>query len=399
MTNIELPCSNYALLAQFLLTSLRPFFWFGLIVIASFAVIQAQSVPSVALAALEDKTTEITKLQLSQSGAGDIPMPPNTPSAHASSLVPLSSAHSESLAVAWFAGERESAPDVRIAFSSFDREAQEWQPARHIASRESIGQSVGFGIRRLGNPVLWRDPVDRLHLFVVGTGLGGWAASRIIHLRQSGNAKALDSAEFTVRQVLPLSWFWNTSHLVRNAPLNLADGGAALPVYFEIGAKYPLIATISPQGEFAGVTRISSRRKLLQPALVAVDSQHWLAYMRMSGGSQRIAVAETRNGGQHWHDLPDLDLPNPNAAVAAIGLGKVQALAFNPSITTRDALSLALSKDGRNWTTAADIEKGAAGDEFSYPAMAWADNALWVSYTNRREKISWKRYVFAEESQ
>lgn len=347
--------------------------------------------------AFADKTDVPTKLQLNKSGAGDIPMPPDSPSAHASSLIPLSSIHSSSLAAAWFAGAHESAPDVRIAFSSFDHLKQSWTPARYIVSRESLGESLGFGIRRLGNPVLWKDAHDRLHLFVVGTGPGGWAASRILHLEQTNDASDLNQLAFKPRQVLPLSWFWNINHLVRNAPLPMADGSVALPIHFEIGAKYPVIARMSPTGDFTGITRISSRRNLLQPALVAIDSAHWMAYMRMSGGTHKIAVAETRDGGKHWLDLPDLPLPNPNAAVAATGFNGMQAIVFNPSINSRDTLSLAIATDGRNWTTIDDIEKGKAGDEFSYPAMAWADNALWVSYTNRREKISWRRFELAKD--
>lgn len=268
----------------------------------------------------------------------------------------------------------------------------------YVVERESLGASLGFGIRRLGNPVLWKDINDRLHLFVVGTGPGGWAASRIIHLEQVGDTSRLDNIEFKPRQVLPLSWFWNISHLVRNAPLPLVGGGAVLPVYFEVGAKYPVVAMLTASGDFKGMARISSRRNLLQPTLVPINEQNWLAYMRMSGGTQRIAVAETIDGGKHWRDLPDLSLPNPNAAVAALRVGDFHALALNPSVNSRGALSLMFSKDGRSWNMAAEIEKGTLGDEFSYPSMVWADNALWVSYTNRREKISWKRYEFAKES-
>ena len=381
------------------MVSRLPSFWFGLIAVAVLAVFEIKPAHTESAASIQTARQQHLPLQLVQSAQGDIPMPADAPSAHASSLVALPNHPTSAVAAAWFAGERESAPDVRIAFSSFDRASQQWTPAKYVVDRELLGASLGFGIRRLGNPVLWRDANDRLHLFVVGTGPGGWAASRIIHLQQQGNSSQLDDIGFRPRQVLPLSWFWNISHLVRNSPLPLADGGAVLPVYFEVGAKYPVIATLSASGDFTGMTRISSRRNLLQPALVPIDEQHWLAYMRMSGGTQRIAAAETRDGGQHWRDLPDLPLPNPNAAVAALSVGNVHALAFNPSINSRSVLSLALSKDGLDWSTIADVEKGAPGDEFSYPSLAWADDALWVSYTNRREKISWKRYEFVREAQ
>lgn len=374
------------------------FFWPCIATIAAIAAFEANSAHTQPRALIAQESKTFSQSQPTLSGEGDVPMPEDAPVAHASSLAPLPNQHPYALAAAWFAGERESAPDVRIAFSGFDRATQQWTPAKYVVDRESLGASLGFGIRRLGNPVLWRDANDRLHLFVVGTGPGGWAASRIIHLQQQGNSSQLDNIEFKPRQVLPLSWFWNISHLVRNAPLPLADGGAVLPVYFEVGAKYPAIATLSANGDFTGMTRISSQRNLLQPALTPINEQHWLAYMRMSGGTQRIAVAETLDGGKHWRDLPDLPLANPNAAVAAVRICDTHALAFNPAINSRDTLSLALSKDGHNWDTVAEIEKGTVGEEFSYPSMAWADNALWVSYTNRREKISWKRYKLAKES-
>lgn len=376
-----------------------PFFWPGLITIAAAAAFEVDLAQIQLRASIADASDKLSRFQTVISTQGDIAMPLDSPSAHASSLVTLPNRHPSALAAAWFAGERESAPDVRIAFSSFDRTSQQWTPARYVVDRESLGASLGFGIRRLGNPVLWKDRNDRLHLFVVGTGPGGWAASRIIHLQQKSETSSLDPIEFQPRQVLPLSWFWNISHLVRNSPLPLADGGMVLPVYFEVGAKYPVIANFSAHGDFTGTSRISARRNLLQPALVSLDENHWLAYMRMSGGSQRIAAAETLDGGRHWHDLPDLPLPNPNAAVAALSLSKVHVLAFNPSTNSRSVLSLALSKDGRDWSTVIDVDKGAPGDEFSYPSLAWANNALWVSYTNRREKISWKRYEFAKEAQ
>jgi predicted neuraminidase len=52
-----------------------------------------------------------------------------------------------------------------------------------------------------------------------------------------------------------------------------------------------------------------------------------------------------------------------------------------------------LSNDGLDWPTGRLLEHGGIGDEFSYPALAWADDALWVSYTNRRQRIAWQRFV------
>jgi predicted neuraminidase len=338
------------------------------------------------------------KVRLVKSAGGEIPMPPNTPAAHASTLAPLPANHSSLIAAAWFAGERESAPDVRIAFSSFDKTEQRWTPARFITDRESLGKALGFGIRRLGNPVLWRDDDDRLHLFVVGTGIGGWATSRIIHLQQSDDGTDAEYPVFNARAVLPLSWLWNLSHLVRNAPLVLADGAVVLPIYFELGTKYPTLARLDRAGNFRGITRISRKGNLLQPALLPVSENRWLAYMRMSAGTHRIAIAETKDAGTNWQDRPDLELQNPNASVAALNADGVHALTFNPSSTGRDRLVTATSADGERWNISAELALGQTGDEYSYPAMLWHEDTLWVSYTDRRRHIAWQRFTIVRES-
>ncbi len=336
--------------------------------------------------------------QLSLEAKGTIPMPAGAPSAHASTLVPLTGRHSGSLAAFWFAGSRESGPDVQIAFSYFDRRTEEWTAAQFVVNRHTLAQQIGYGVRRIGNPVAWLDASDRLHLFVVGTGLGGWAASRVVHLVQEGNLHDLGKLRFVPRGAMPLSWFWNTSYLVRNAPLPLNTGGMALPVHFEIGMKTPMLAWFSSEGELMGVRRISSRRNLLQPSVVALNGHHWLALMRMQGGDQRIASAESLDAGKTWKDLPDLDRPNPDAAVAALVVGKMLVMAENPSSSSRQSLVLSQSQDGSSWERTSVLEEGVPGDEYSYPYLTMVDGALWVSYTDRRKEIAWQRFSLSHPS-
>ena len=71
-----------------------------------------------------------------------------------------------------------------------------------------------------------------------------WAVPRGVRA-QEGQALAFEPV-----RVLPLSWWWNTSFLVRNAPLPLADGGMVLPAYFEIGVKYPVALRFDAAGNF-----------------------------------------------------------------------------------------------------------------------------------------------------
>lgn len=327
--------------------------------------------------------------------SGVLPMPPNTPSAHASSLLAMPGGHAAAVMAFWFAGARESAPDVQIAVSQFDRASSTWSPARFVLDRHDLGAALGFTVRRLGNPVAWLDSQGQINLFVVATGLGGWAASRIVHLRQRSGSD-LAQLSFAPVQVLPLGWLWNTSILVRNAPLPLADGGMLLPVHFELGIKYPMVLRFDGQGRYLGQQRISARRHLLQPALLPLGPAHWLALMRDQRSVGRIALAQTLDGGRSWQDAPDLALPNPDAALAVLTLPTgQQLLAHNPLQRGRHELVLSQASDGQHWTQALVLAQSTPGAEFSYPALAWADDSLWVSYTDQRRQIAWQRLAVA----
>ena len=354
---------------------------------------QRAALPPVASAAVPVVAVEQNTDNLVEEDRGTIPMPDGLAAAHASTLLAMPTNHAAALTAFWFAGDRESAANVQIAASQFDRATLQWTAARLVVDRFAMGQQVGFGLRRLGNPVAWADGSGRMHLFVVATGWGGWAASRVLHLRQSSAGSSLAELVFEPVRVLPLSWLWNTSYLVRNAPLQLEDGGMVLPVYFELGTKYPVALRFDHDGAFLGQTRMSRRTHLLQPTVVAQSAQQWLAFMRDVRPNGKIGVAQTMDGGQHWADLPDLALDNPDAAVAAIGAGDGSVLlVHNPSVNSRSALDLSRSADGLQWARVKTLEQGAPPAEFSYPAMAWADGNLWVTYTAGRKRIAWQRF-------
>ncbi|MDD2810506.1 sialidase family protein [Rhodoferax sp.] len=324
---------------------------------------------------------------------GHIPMPPQTPAAHASSLLAMPADAAQGVLAFWFAGTKESAPDIGIAVAGFDRASQQWQAARFVVERQALGQALGFGVRRIGNPVAWLDADHQVHLFVVATGPGGWAASRIVQLRQSSASAASAELAFEPVRALPLAWGWNISHLVRTAPLPLQDGGMVLPVHFELGLKIPLALRFGARGEFLGMVRISRRTHVLQPTLVMQSAQQWLAFMRDQRPEGRVTVAQTQDGGQHWQDLPDLALVNPDASVAGLGLAPGRmVLAHNTSAHARTLLDLSQSANGQQWLPLQALAHGSGTQEFSYPALAWADDSLWVSYTDQRQRVAWQRF-------
>lgn len=325
---------------------------------------------------------------LTLQAAGRIPMPDGVPAAHASSLLAMPASDAAVLQAYWFAGSRESAPDVNIVMSSYDRASRGWTPAQVVVDRADLSAGLGFIVRRLGNPVAWRDARGRTHLFVVATGLGGWAAGRIVQLRQDRGGE-----RFQVVRVLPLSWFWNTSHLVRALPLPLADGGMVLPAYFELGYKYPVALRFDSQGEMTGMVRMSAHRDLLQPTLLPTAESDWLALMRDNRAERRMRAARTPDGGAHWIDLPDPGPANPDASMVGLALRPdLLLLAHNPVAESRARLVLSSSGNGQLWTVQTTLADGAPGSEHSYPSLAWADGSLWVSYTDDRRAIAWQRF-------
>lgn len=355
---------------------------------------QRPAAPAPARAVWPDVPVGLDVGQLVLTGQGAIPMPPGALAAHASSLLAMPAGQAAALTLFWFSGERESGPQVQIAASQWSRTRQQWAPARLVVNRHTLGAALGFGVRRLGNPVAWMDTSGRIHLYVVATGWGGWAASRILHLRQSSSGNGLEELTFEPVRVLPLSWLWNTSHLVRNAPLPLADGGLALPVHFELGFKYPVVLRLDRSGNFLGMARVSQRNHALQPTLLANTPTDWMALMRDERPNGKVLAAQTHDGGRSWSDLPDLALVNPDSAVGGMALAPGQlVLAHNTSAQSRAELTLSGSADGLDWKQIHAMARGTADDEFSYPAMAWVDGSLWVSYTVDRQRIAWQRFA------
>ena len=127
---------------------------------------------------------------------------------------------------------------------------QHWTPPREILTPALLSHLSGKFIAKLGNPVSFVDSRGRVHLFVVGVSLGGWATSRVYWLEFD---KTLEHLHF--RQELALSPFANLSFLVRSSALLLEDGGFILPLYHELARKYPLLLHFDPALKLDSITK------------------------------------------------------------------------------------------------------------------------------------------------
>jgi predicted neuraminidase len=345
---------------------------------------QAPTPPSLLLAPVpvQARVRGAAPPQLALASNAEIPAPAGAPSAHASALV--AGKRGDDLLAFWWAGTRESAPDVAIYSAHWA--GGRWSEARRILTREALAAQIGFSVRRLGNPALWRAPDGRLHLWVVATGLGGWAAARVVHLVST------DDQNFSALRVLPLSPLLNTSVLVRTQPVAQSDGGWLLPAYFELGNKYPLLVSFDALGTPRAVRRIGAATTSLQPAFTPLSATTLRAWMRDHGKAGQLQRAISNDAGLTWRDEPPSDLPNQDSSVAAARLHEGgYVLVHNAQLpspaTPRLWLRVSTSADADQWVAAADVRRGAPGDEFSYPSVLQIGQQLHVTYTLQRRTI------------
>ena len=319
-----------------------------------------------------------------------LPVPPDKPMSHASSLVALTERDGRRVLVAyWFAGSRESGPDVEILTSRFDPASNAWSAPTVAVNRQVLAQQLDFSVRRLGNSVGWVDRTGKVHLFAVATGLGGWSASRIVHLVSGDSGHT-----FTPMRVLPLSPFFNTSNLVRAPVVPLDDGGALLPLHFEIGNKYPLALRVSASGHPRELTRMAADGEALQPDVVPLDSLRAIALLRDRGDARTMKLLSTSDGGRSWVDQGATNLANPNSSVAGMRLPSgIMVAVVNTSPEGRHDLAIAASSTGHDWRIIHMIEAGVENEEFSYPALLLEDGRLHVTYTHRRQSIRHRVYA------
>jgi predicted neuraminidase len=287
--------------------------------------------------------------------------------------------------------------------------AGKWTEPIAVVDRHTAYQQLGMGgwIRRLGNPVAWIDEQGRTHLYVVATGLGGWAASRILHLVQA-NPQAKEDKLFKPVSFLQLSSFFNLSHLVRGTPVPMADGGVLLPAYFELGIKYPVAIRLNSDGELvqsrAAVVRMAGNLKSLQPTVVVASNQNAIAYLRDNTDDRKLRFVQTADGGKSWVNVPSSQgqvgeagadwVINPDSSPIAIRIGNQTLLIHNPQTSGRHRLVIESSNDGlRGFKRLATLEyeppqlEGVQFNEYSYPSAVVVGDKLHVSYTYQKRLI------------
>jgi predicted neuraminidase len=288
----------------------------------------------------------------------------------------------------WYAGSTEAAPDVALYQSRFH--GGMWQTPRPIMTAEKAGAAEHRYTRRIGNPSMFRDSAGKLRLFFVSVSFGGWAGSSI-----NQSVSEDDGETWSPPQKVVSSPLFNLSTLVRHPPVPLEDGGFYLPAYHETIRKFPELLQFDRDGKLVRKVRSATQQGSLQPVLVSVGPHEALCYLRdRCYGDGKVLCQHTHDGGRGWTAPAPLNLPNPDAPVAAGRLADgTFVLVYNPTGDSRRKLAIAASRDGKSWKQIMMLEDGAGPlDEFSYPTLLIDGDGIDVTYTFKRETIKHVRF-------
>jgi predicted neuraminidase len=270
---------------------------------------------------------------------------------------------------------------VTLLAARYDRDAGAWRPKRSVTTSLRTQRELGRMVTTLTNPVLLTHRDGALSLFYV-TAWWKWSTSSLALKTSRDHGQT-----WTPARRLVTSPVANLGTLLKAAPVPYTDGSVGVPAYHEMGGVFPHLLRVSDRGEVLDRVRIHHRHVALQPSIVPLDDREAVVLMR-NYRKGPVLTARTRDAGRHWDEAEDSGLPNPNAPVMGVRLrdGSI-LLVFNNSPSSRESLSLALSRDGgRRWAVFHRFEEGVRDHtghlaNFGYPyAIQASDGMIHVLY-------------------
>lgn len=312
---------------------------------------------------------------------------------HSAVMVRLASGNMRAF---WYGGKREGAKDVSVYTAELDLLTNEWRDERVLVERLDMAQQLGVYLRKVGNPVAFRDSEERVWLFFVTVSVGGWAGSTINYITSED-----DGLSWSEPTRLVTSPIFNLSTLVKGEPFLYTDGSIGLPVYHEMIGKFGELLRLSPSGEVLDKVRLMPGRDSLQPIVLPSDAHSARIYMRNATDLPDSTLFETwtDDAGKSWAPVVRSDLPNPNAAVTGLRLDDGgMLLVLNNQHDKRNNLSLVYSvNEGKNWQLLHEFEQEENTPEFehqfAYPSLRQSINGdFHVLYTWNKERIKHVRF-------
>lgn len=364
--------------------------------------------PKIDFIANSKTNTQNTNFQFTNLQNYEVIIPNIEKSAHSSSIVDIG----DKLMVVYFAGSKEGARDVKI-YQAFinknkvsDKNSVDINDAdntngvaeilgepKSILDSKMLSLLSGKFIKNLGNPVVFRDLNNKIHFFVVGVSLGGWATSKIYQLEFNENLNSL-----IYKDELQLGAMANFSHLIRTPPVLLQNGGFILPYYHELARKYSLVAFFDSNANISYSKKINNLNNLLQPSVTLLDPKNCLVFFRNYKEGKAL-IQECSNSGDFWKKPSTSNLFNYGSSSVLISFmnedrnnillihndGKT---ATNDNARSSISLYYLKNKETNEFIHLINLDKDK--EEASYPSAIIDESYLHITYTNDRKNIKYK---------
>ncbi len=175
--------------------------------------------------------------------------------------------------------------------------------------------------------------------------------------------------------------------MTRIHPLLLPSGKLLLPLYtdaYSIG----IVASTSDWGKTWQTSKPLVGFGNIQPSLVRKNDGTIVAMMRENGPRNRIRIATSKDDGETWSRVGEMEFPNPGSSVEVIRLQNGHwILMYNDTVEGRHSLKLSISDDeGETWKWHRHLELVKPGEgSFSYPSIIQTrDGRIHATYSYRR---------------
>ncbi len=311
-----------------------------------------------------------------------------TVNCHASTVLPLDNGR---VIVAWFGGTKEGNPDVNIWYAI--RKDGVFSKPKEISVSSKLPH---------WNPVLSELPDGRIALyFKVGKKIKKWK-TYVCYFSDGADT-------FTEPIELVKEDKSGGRGPVKNKCIILSNGRILAPASSEKrgwrcfvdisdddGKSWNRSRYIKTEAVFAllnkenGYTR--NKIKMIQPTLW--ESEPGKVHMFTRTASGRIYRSDSEDYGNTWCEAYPTELPNNNSGIDLVKAPKGRLfLVSNPVSENwgeRSPLTVQISDNyGKSFSDFLTLEKEKTDSEFSYPAITYLDNKLYITYTWERLNIAY----------
>jgi hypothetical protein len=322
------------------------------------------------------------------------------PAEHETHAATITEAADGTLVAAWFGGTEENHPDVAVWASRKPPGAAAWSEAVVVddGSREVGGERRDFSC---WNPVLFTGPGDgTVYLYYKITGDGSepgyknwWGA-----VRTSRDAGATWSERVWLPMVPDTSgarrvfepYSGHATGPVKNRPLAMPDGSLLCASSTESPVGWRVHFERYQAGDWTGekhgveiVGPLPGGLEGIQPTFLVHSPDH----QKLQVLTREDGTAWSEDGGRSWSELVRGPVDTSKGLHAVTASNGWHFLAFNP--TGRTPLSLARSRDGREWETVLPVLHAEGALKMDYPTvMQSADGKLHVVHSFGRDHIN-----------